>query len=446
MWHFCGLGCAAVPCRAPQLIRDQSSRMLALTPDSLIALFARDRARSDDPETDDGPDTTRPPAGPPIHPFTGTFADSEHTIAYRSKVFRMMMPLHIVAIALLICDHLFLIVSARTTVSTGDAVSEPPIRTPACLVLSLGARIAVHRWEDQAKAQHLGAMAWTITIVSFATTDAFALTQACASSCAIVRMYYRASAVPTYPLSIALFALVNTTHGMEFWHTTLLVGVMFCDFALWRIACGDLLAINLAMPLLVVVHAFCHFNTLLNRHAFLETGYLRTSRERLEYDFQRLELGLHRLEAKLPVVRKQAGGSASTESSESTSTAPGRAPRSTQSAPAAMAGRGRPVPEDGHRDQDPPVFMRCAGAVQPHARSSANGHASEAPSTAELVRRCRWSPETLNRADTASSSSSAPSAFTLARQVRRKMRRLRRRIEAEERARVVIAIRRCPYI
>ena len=41
------------------------------------ALLARDRARSDDLEADDGPDPVRPPAEPPIHPFTGKFADAE---------------------------------------------------------------------------------------------------------------------------------------------------------------------------------------------------------------------------------------------------------------------------------------------------------------------------------------------------------------------------------
>ena len=100
--------------------------------------------------------------------------------------------------------------------------------------------------------------------------------------------------------------------------------------------------------------------------------------------------------------------------------------------------------------------MRCAGAAQPHAGSSANGYSSEAPSTSYATmpptplsrlarRRCRWSAETLHRADTASSSS-APSTFTRDKKMRRKMRQLRRGIvEAEESARD-IAIRRCPYI
>ena len=66
---------------------------LSLTPAAPRgALLARDRARSDDPETDDGPDPVggHRRAEPPIHPFTGKFADPEHTVAYRSQAFRMM--------------------------------------------------------------------------------------------------------------------------------------------------------------------------------------------------------------------------------------------------------------------------------------------------------------------------------------------------------------------
>ena len=304
--------------------------MLAPTLNSCSALFPRDRARSDDPEKDLDPDTARPP----IHPFTGRFADSEHTIAYRSKVFRIMMPLHVVAMALVICASLFVIFS--DVVSSGDAsLWTLDFVISATLILGVGARVAVHRWEDRVKAQQLGAVAWMITTVTALTADVMAGTQGQAHACC------QSSALPVLPLICALCALVNATHGMEFWHTNLPTGLMFCDLATWRMACGDLLAINLAFVLLVVVHAFCHFNTLLSRHAFLETDYLHTSRERLEYDFQRLECGLHRLEAKLPAV--VAGGSAPTESSESTSTAPGRAPRSTQSAPAAMVGGGRPM-------------------------------------------------------------------------------------------------------
>ena len=131
---------------------------LRLTLAPRAALLARDRARSDDLDTDDGPDPVQPPAEPPIHPFTGKFADPEHTVAYRSQAFRMMMPLHIVAMALMIGTMLLILAAVA---STGNAASEIVATDIACLVLGLGARVAVHRWEDRAKAQRVGAMAWT---------------------------------------------------------------------------------------------------------------------------------------------------------------------------------------------------------------------------------------------------------------------------------------------
>jgi len=100
---------------------------LKLTPAPRAALLARDRARSDDLETDDGPDPVRPPAEPPIHPFTGNFADSEHTVAYRSRAFRMMMPLHIVAMALMVGIALFVLASAVN----GSQMSAHALNSPS---------------------------------------------------------------------------------------------------------------------------------------------------------------------------------------------------------------------------------------------------------------------------------------------------------------------------
>ena len=387
-------------------------------------LLARDRARSDDLETDDGPDPVPPPAEPPIHPFTGKFADAEHTVAYRSQAFRKMMPLHIVAMAVMIGTLLFVLAHDATT---GNAASDAAAevakklrrRRIACLVLGLCARIVVHRWEDQAKAQHVGAMAWTLTTVLGIAIDC-TVSPACSN-------------IRTVPwiIGFAVYALLNATHGMGFWHTTSLVGLLLCDLARERFFCGDLLALNLAILFVLVVHAFCHFQSLLNRHAFLETEYLHASRERLEYDFKRLEAGLHRLESKLPAdACEQAGGSVdpTSESPESTSTGTGQGARSwTQwPAPGAMMGRERrPVPADGHRGERPSA-MRCAGAAQPSAPSSADGHASMP------TKRCSWSAETLAAAGTSSASSASSAA---GRSARRKMRRIRREWLADERAR-----------
>ena len=78
------------------------------------------------------------------------------------------MPLHIAALAVMIGTELLVLAAIASTGNASDVVVSEVVVT-ACLVLSLGARIVVHRWEDQAKAQRAGAMAWTLTVVlSFA--------------------------------------------------------------------------------------------------------------------------------------------------------------------------------------------------------------------------------------------------------------------------------------
>ena len=62
-------------------------------------LLARSHARSNDADADS---IEQPLVAPAIHPFTGTFADSEHTVAFGSKAFRLMFPLHVFALALLL--------------------------------------------------------------------------------------------------------------------------------------------------------------------------------------------------------------------------------------------------------------------------------------------------------------------------------------------------------
>ena len=190
---------------------------LRLTPTPRAALLDRDRARSDDLEAGDGPDPVPPPAEPPIHPFTGTFAYAEHTVAYRSQAFRKMMPLHIFAMALMIVTMLFVNASIASTGNAASDVVVSKVAMTACFILGLGARIVVHRWEDQAKAQRVGAMAWTLTTVLLVASDCVAR-PACSSIQA-----------GTWIIGYALFALVNGTHGMEFWHSTSLVGLLLCD-------------------------------------------------------------------------------------------------------------------------------------------------------------------------------------------------------------------------
>ena len=100
-------------------------------------LLARDRASSDDLEAGDGPDPVRPPAEPPIHPFTGKFADPDHTVAYRSQAFRRMMPLHIVAMALMIVIELLVLASDASTGNAASDVVAAEVAVTAFVVLGL---------------------------------------------------------------------------------------------------------------------------------------------------------------------------------------------------------------------------------------------------------------------------------------------------------------------
>ena len=66
-------------------------------PPRSVTLLARSQARSDDVAES----FEEPLVAPAVHPITGTFAVSEYTVAFGSKAFQLMFPLHVVALALL---------------------------------------------------------------------------------------------------------------------------------------------------------------------------------------------------------------------------------------------------------------------------------------------------------------------------------------------------------
>ena len=295
---------------------------VATPPTCSVTLLARTQARSDDLDADS---LEQPLVAPAIHPFTGTFAASEHSVAFGSKVFRLVFPLHVVALALLVCV-------AVSVVLTLGTVPGRPLMTyllvTTLLALGLGARIAVHRWNCQAKAQRFGATAWTIIVVCGCTADFIAyVLPPNTPACEIPSMY-------VYPSFSALFALINASHGMEFWHTALLAGLVLCDFITVRTVCADSSPVNLAIVALVVTFGAGHFAQLLARHAFLQSEHIQTSRERLEYDVQRLEYRLSGSSiARFPTVATESSTCATTISA-----APQQALRKVRSAPAVMDG------------------------------------------------------------------------------------------------------------
>ena len=304
-------------------------------------LISRHWPRSDDPEAD-SPDDAWPLAESPIHRVTGTFADSDHASAFRSTVFRLMFPLHVVALMLLVCVAVSVVLMLNTKDGLLLATPMTYLLWTSLLACGLGARIVLHLWKDEVKAQRLGAFAWT-TIVAFGcTADCIAYVLSSKPACEIPSM-------PVYPLFASLFALINASHGMEFWHTALLVGLVLCDFIAVRTVCDDPPSVDLAIVTLLVTFGAGHFGQLLSRHAFLQTEHLQTSRERLEYDVQWHENRMHGSSAiaRLPTIATPAESSAPTST---TSAARAAVIPLVVGPRAAIVGKGRAAPDARHEE------------------------------------------------------------------------------------------------
>ena len=312
-------------------------------------LLARSRAWSDDAEAYS---FEQPLVAPAVHPFTGTFAASEHTVAFGSKAFRLMFPLHVFGLALV---SFLLCVSATSG-------------TEYCILLLtlglLGARIAMRRWNCPAscpaRAQRFGAIAWTISVACGCTSDFIAY---CLDPKA---MCQAAGGLYFFPVLSILFTLVNASHGMEFWHTASLAGLLLCDLIAVRTFCADSAPVNLAIVILVVTFGAGHFAQLLARHTFLRFEHIQTSRDRLEHDFQLLEYRISGSRGpQLPPAATP------TESSAATNSAAPQ--RKASSAPEATGGGHTALPAGQVLIEWPP----------PHAtHPSSAGPSSAGPSTA----------------------------------------------------------------
>jgi len=291
-------------------------------PTRSVTLLAQCQARSDDPEADS---FEQPLLAPAVHPFTGTFADAEHTVAFGSKAFRLVFPLHVVALALLVCVE----VSVVMTLSTEPGrplMAFLLVPTLLAVALGLGARIAVHCWNCHARAQRFGAIAWTINVAFVCTADVLAYALSPKLACQIP-----SSLASVYPMCLILFAVLNASHGMEFWHTASLAGLVLCDLIAARAVCPDSAPVSLAVVALAVTFGAGHFAQLLARRAFLQSEHIHMSRERLEHDFRRLEYRLSGLGGpRLPPIVTPTASSSASDSSASTPE------RRASSAPAAM--------------------------------------------------------------------------------------------------------------
>ena len=365
---------------------------------SATLLLARSQARSEDLEASS---LGQPLVAPALHPFTGMFAAPEHTVAFGSKAFRLVFPLHVAAMTLLIC----VAVSVLMTLGTAPGRPLMPyLLVTTLLALGLGARIAVHCWTCHVRAQRFGAIAWTIIVACGCTADYVAYGLSTEPACEIPSMEVypcfpnanpnanpnpnpnpNPSLTQVYPCFAILFAVLNASHGMEFWHTALLAGLVLCDFISVRAVCHDSTQVNLAIVALVVTFAAGHSAQLLARRAFLQSElqsehlqaslerleHAQTSRERLEHDYQRLEYRLTGSRGiQLPTVLTP---SESSSGSTTISSALQQDSQSVLSAPAAT---------DGGRTALP-AGQVLHGCPPPHAtQPSTAGPSTAGPSTA----------------------------------------------------------------
>ena len=259
----------------------------------------------------------------PLHPITGTFADPQLAAEFASMLFRSMFPIHAAGMGLLCC---------ATLPATIIVARDDPGNAASCALygilaaLGLCARVAVHRWEDRTRAQALGALAWAIMNVAGLALDLIELALLPAEYCAEDRT---PAAVYAYPLYMAVFALLNASHGLDFWHASALVGLTLFDGIALAVACSSPASANLAIGSLVVMAPTAHFMQVLARRDFLRFHYLRESRDRLDLLAQ-LSSHRGRLAATRVAVLRETGHSDPEHSSASTASAP---PRATRSAP-----------------------------------------------------------------------------------------------------------------
>ena len=272
-----------------------------LSPTRSVTLPARSQARSDEPEA-----SKQPLVVPEIHPFAGTFAASEHTVAFGSKAFRSAFPLHVVALA---CRFSLSVATFVTSVAFGSTKFQ---RATDMLflglpLLGLSARIAVHRWNCLASAQRVGATAWTILVAGDVAVDVIVAVVDSHDLCEVVSISY------LYPMLAILFAVVNASHGMEFWHTAQLAGLVLCDFISVRAVCPDSTPVNLTFVALVVTFAAGHSAQLQARRAFLQ----------FELQYEHLRICKRRKSGSSTCKRR--GGGSSTTISGSSIDSPARA-------------------------------------------------------------------------------------------------------------------------
>ena len=236
----------------------------------VVSLLPQAARRSDDPNTCDY-DAGESDATPPVHPITGAFSDPHLTAEFGPKAFRRMFPLHVAGMGLMLCALVSVAVVERGYV----AVLFGLIGVTAAL--GLWARVAVHKWEDTKKAQSFGALSWTIAVVVGMALGLFAMAGAPDAYCKTLDSPLVTS---WWTLGYAFLALINSSHGLEFWHKSSLLGLVLLVLIAEAVVCHIKLATIMSIGTLVVMAATAHFAQLVARHNVMLHRYLQESWDR----------------------------------------------------------------------------------------------------------------------------------------------------------------------
>jgi len=269
--------------------------------------------------------------------------------------FRSMFPLHAAGMGLMCVG------GAAFTVAERDL----PGAAVTCALgtvlgaLGLWARVAVHQWEDTKKAQSFGALAWTIIVVAVNLLVLISMALDTEEYCSTVDS---PAAILAEALFVACFAVVNASHGMEFWHATSLIGFTLAGYIAEAIACGSMLASTLAIGELVLMAAGAHFAQLVARHGFMQSYYIKESRDRLDFRDQMASHREHRAGARPAVLRATGHSELSSASAPTAAPAASSAPgptslprRQCDSRPAPGAAPGRRSRAPLHPKHSPPA-------------------------------------------------------------------------------------------
>ena len=206
-----------------------------------------------------------------MHPITGAFSDPHLTAEFGPTAFRRMFPLHVAGMGLMLCALVSVAVVERGYVAVLFGLISVTV------ALGLWARVAVHKWEDTKKAQSFGALSWTVAVVVGIALGLLAMAVAPDAYCTGLDSPLVTSGLA---LGYVFLALVNASHGLEFWHKTSLLGLALSVLIAEAVVCHIKLATVMSISALVIMAVTTHVAQLVARHNVMLHRYLQESWDR----------------------------------------------------------------------------------------------------------------------------------------------------------------------